>query len=419
MKLRIVFLNRSFYPDISATGQLLTELCEDLVNRFGCSVTVITGRTIATKDYSAKSFRGKIIIREIYKGIEVIRVKNTIFPPAFFIGRVFNYITYFLISIIATFRIKRPDLIVTFTDPPIVGLIGLGLGFRFNVPFIISVQDLFPEAAKGLRGSYNRAIIFLLDHLNRLCMNKADHLIVLGRAMQERLIKVKSVNKNKISIIPNWADCSKIAPLPKNNNFSLSSDLANYFIVMYAGNIGVSSGLEFMINTAHLLKGYKDVLFVFAGEGIVKKKLIEVANQLGLENVKFFPFQSPYGSKEKLSELLSSADIFVIPFRKGLTGYSVPSKTYPIMASGRPFIACVEKESELTEIIQQFNCGLLANPGDPLDLAEKILILYKNQELKIKMGENARKAAMFFDQNLEVKAYYELFERLHSAKKRF
>lgn len=414
MQLNLVFFNRSFYPDITATGQLLTELCEDLVKDYACGVTVITGRPLITDSvYPHNNFGTKIIKKGKYKGIEILTVRNTAFSHKSFLGRVLNYLTYFFLSFFASFSLKKPDIIITLTDPPIIGLVGLWLAFRFRVPLVISVRDIFPEAASGLEGSRNRIFDFLLDRLNRFCFNKAKCVVALGKNMRRCLIENKGVNPDKISIIPDWADCAKISPVSKNNSFSQKGNLAGYFVVMYSGNLGASSGLEFVIESAHLLKDYQDIIFVFIGEGIMKGKLICGANNYNLKNVRFFPYQ-PY---EELSYSLSSADVFVIPLKKGLARYSLPSKIYMILASSRPYIACVEDESEITEMTRKFHCGLLSQPEDAVGLAEKILRFYKDRDSLVNMGKNARGAALLFNRGIGVRAYDELFERLLKDKK--
>lgn len=412
MSLRILFLNRSFYPDISATGQLLTELCEDLVNLYHCQVTVISGRPMVRRDdYPDDNFLKAIFRTEHYNGIEILRVRNTVFSPKSFLGRISNYLTYFSLSFIAALKIKKPDLVMTLTDPPIIGLTGLWLSFRFNIPFVLSVRDIFPEVAQSLEGSENKIINFFLDGIVRFCFRKSTHIVALGQMMQRRIIE-KGAGQDKISIIPDWADCANISPVSKRNAFALLHNLADYFVVMYAGNIGASSGLEVAIESSRLLKEYRDIIFVFVGEGILKEKLINLAKRYQLESTMFLPFQP----REELSAVFSSADIFIIPLKKGLSGYSVPSKIYAIMASGRPYVACVEEESETAVITKESNCGLLAKPQDYEDLASKILIFYNNKELRARMGENARKAAAPFDRRRGVNNYYELFKKLLQVK---
>ena len=412
---KVIFLNRSFYPDITATAQLLTELCESLVKDFGYQVTVVAGRPRVKENNFVSAWPvGKIIAQENFKGIEIIRVKNTVFSPKSFLGRISNYLSYFFLSFLAFFRVKKPDLIVTLTDPPIIGLVGFFASRWFKVPFLISVKDVFPEAALGLDSRQNKLMVFLLNQINRFCLRKADYLVALGKTMEKRLVQ-KGVKKENISIISEWADTSKIFPVSKRNAFSLANHLEDFFVVMYSGNLGASSGLETLIESARLLKDHQGILFVFIGEGIRKDALIKLANNYELKNIKFFPYQP----LDTLVYSFSSADVFIITLKKGLAGFSLPSKIYPILASGRPYVASVEEESEIAQITQEFNCGLISRPQDPQDLAEKILNFCKNNELRIKMGENARNASCFFDRSLGVKAYDEVFRKLFSPQKDF
>ena len=414
MATRVVFFNRSFYPDISATSQLLSELCIDLVGDYDCEVTVICGKPLISQNPGVVFNAGiNLIKKDSFKKISILRVNSTNFSPKSFFKRISNYLSYFALSFLASFKLKDADLVVALTDPPIIGLVGLWVSFRFHAPLIISVRDVFPEAARGLHGSKNKVVGMLLDRINRLCFNKADRVVSLGKLMQSRLIEEKGVREDKVSIITDWSDAKNIFPVSRQNPFAITNNLLNYFVVMYSGNMGASSGLETLIESASMLKDYKDILFVFIGEGIIRDELIKRAEKYKLENTKFFPYQP----RDLLSDSFSSADIFVILLKVGLAGYSVPSKVYPVLASGRAFVACVEGESEIASMAREFNCGLIARPEDPADLTLKILSLYKDKELRRQLGENALKASANFSRTHGARAYYELFQMLLDGKK--
>jgi hypothetical protein len=86
----------------------------------------------------------------------------------------------------------------------------------------------------------------------------------------------------------------------------------------------------------------------------------------------------------------------------------VPSKLYGILAAGRPYVAAVEEACEVATITRRYTCGLLAEPDNPDDLADKILALYHDRELASRLGANARQAALEFDRPVQVKAYHDL-----------
>ena len=171
MGLKIIFLNRSFYPEVSATSQLLSEFCVDLVRRYDCRVSVIAARPLMP-DNSCRErrFSSGLVERQDWQGVEILRVKSTTLPPASFLKRIINYLSYFFLGFIATFKIKKPDLAVCLTDPPIVGFLGLWIAFRYRIPFIMSVRDIFPEAARSLGLKRNNLLNFFLDRANRFLL---------------------------------------------------------------------------------------------------------------------------------------------------------------------------------------------------------------------------------------------------------
>src|SRR5712691_11264693 len=140
---------------------------------------------------------------------------------------------------------------------------------------------------------------------------------------------------------------------------------------MHSGNIGLSQGLETVVEAAAHLHGVPDIQFVFVGDGVKRAALEAQARTLGLQNVRFLPYQP----KERLAQSFASADVFVVSLKRGLAGYIVPSKLYGILAAGRPYVAATEDNCEVTATTERYGCGLLARPGDADDLARKILAL--------------------------------------------
>jgi glycosyltransferase involved in cell wall biosynthesis len=129
---------------------------------------------------------------------------------------------------------------------------------------------------------------------------------------------------------------------------------------------------------------------------------------LGLSNVTFLPF----AAKDALGESFAAADVFVVSLQRGLAGYIVPSKLYGILAAGRPYVAAVEEGCEVAAITRTRECGLVAEPGNARDLAEKIRTFYENRELTRTCGANARRAALVFDRAVQVRNDVDLFRAL-------
>lgn len=407
--MHIAFFNRSFYPDTAATGQLLTELCEDLVTRYDCRVSVVAGVPLlpAAGD-GRRRIKGGIYDREQYRGIDIYRARGTRFSKRGVVGRFSNYISYFLSACYAGLRLDRPDVVVALTDPPIIGLAAYLTARRFGVPLLMSYRDIFPEVAWILEEFRSETINRLLHNVNCFLVQRSERIIALGGTMRRRLIDAKGADPGRTMIIPDWADCSEIVPGAKQNPFSLSNGLADSFVVMHSGNIGLSQGLEILVQAAVHLSEFPAIQIVFVGDGVKKPALEQQVKALGLQNVRFLPYQP----KAHLKHSFASADVFVISLKQGLAGYIVPSKLYGVLAAGRPYVAAVEETCEITAITKQYNCGLIAEPGDALALAKSILTLYNDRALTQCLGTNARQAAIEFDRQSHVRTYYDLFQDL-------
>ncbi len=408
--MHIAFFNRSFYPDTAATGQLLTELCEGLVRDHGCRVTVVAGVPLLphpTSGAPAPASRG-IVSQEEHHGIEILRASGTRFSKRRFIGRAANYVSYFLSACWAGLRLDRPDVVVALTDPPIIGLAGWLAAKRFRAPLVMAYQDLFPEVGALLDDFHSGAVDAALQGVNRFLCRNATRVVALGDTMRQRLIEGKGARAGQTVVISNWADTAAITPGPRLNEFSRRHGLDEKFVVMHSGNIGLSQGLETVIEAAALLRDVPDLQIVIQGEGVRKQMLEDRTRALELTNVTFLPFQP----KEQLGESFAAADLFLVSLQQGLAGYIVPSKLYGILAAGRPFVAAVEEACEVAAIARKGECGLVAQPGSARDLTDKILAFYRDRAMALSYGANARAIGIGFDRKAQVARYMGLFREL-------
>ena len=411
-RLHVAFFNRSYHPDTSATGQLLTELCESLVSEHGYRVSVVAGvPPIPAADDGVRPTRG-IVSRTVQGGVDVFRARGTRFSKRRFIGRASNYVTYFMSACYAGLRLDRPDVVVALTDPPIIGLAALVAARRFGAPFVMSYRDIFPEVARLLEDFQSDAVERMLQAVNGFLVRHADRNVALGETMRRRLIDGKGAPADRTLVIPDWADCEAIVPGPKRNPFAERHGLADKFVVMHSGNIGLSQALDTLVDAADALRDVADLEVVFVGDGVKKPALQEQARRLGLTNVRFLPYQP----QAALTESFATADVFVVSLKAGLSGYIVPSKLYGILAAGRPYVSAVEEDSEVVHIARAYDCGLVAEPGKPRSLAEQILTLYHDRARTRRMGDNGRRAAFDFDRRAHVAAYARLFRELLPAR---
>jgi glycosyltransferase involved in cell wall biosynthesis len=397
--LRVCYFNRSYWPDTGATGQLLTELAEDLVSAHGMEVTVVTGYPLATDGPALRA-------REIRNGVRIVRARGTTLSPRRFTGRAVNYLTYFLSALWAAVWLPRQDVTVALTDPPIIGLAALAARPRHGMVFFC--QDIFPEVAGLLEDFHSPTINAMLDRLNRFLVRRAARIIALGDTMSSRLVRGKGAEAAKITVIHNWADTSAIVPSDKANPFASAHGLETRFVVLHAGNIGLSQNLDVVIEAAGLVKARADILFLFIGDGNRKAALAALAAARGLDNVRFLPFQP----RDQLRWTYASSDVCLVSLKPGLSGYIVPSKLYPILAAGRPYIAAVEAISEVAALTERHRCGVMVTPGDAAQLAAAVVRLADHKGERDSMGARARVAAELFARDRQVAAHALVLEEV-------
>jgi glycosyltransferase involved in cell wall biosynthesis len=398
----VVFFNRSYYPDFGATGQLLTELAEDLVARFGWRVTVVAGMPLAAEVPVARMHWYAPVRREERNGVRILRAWGTSRPNRTLAGRILNYISYFASASAAVFRLGRQDVVVSLTDPPIVALTAMAAAKITGARFVFLCQDVFPEVIRLLEGPQNRNIERVLASISRTTVERADRIIALGDTMKRRLVETKQADPGKIVVIHNWADASAIVPTAKNNAWAVENGLADKFVLMHSGNVGMSQELDALLDVAERLRDLPDLVVAIVGEGSRKKALQEDAARRGLTHVRFFP----YTPKARLDESFATADIFAVSLKQGLAGFIVPSKLYGILAAGRPFIAAVEADCETAQIAREHQCGIIVPPGDREQMAAAIRRLYADRAECRRLAENARGAGLVYDRPRAVEAYH-------------
>jgi colanic acid biosynthesis glycosyl transferase WcaI len=405
----VCFFNRSYWPDQAATGQLLTELAGDLVSRHGCRVTVVAGRSLHAAEGHDQSRASRWPVQEeTHQGVRILRANGTRFRPRRFAGRAANYVSYFASAAIASLRADRPDVVVSLTDPPIIGLAARWTARRLGARFVFLCEDIFPEVAALLEDFHNPLINRALDRTNRYLLREADAIVALGDCMRGRLVGEKGADPARTHVIHNWADCEAIVPGGKDNAFTRAHGLGDRFVLMHSGNVGMSQNLDALIAAADRLRSVERLAILIIGKGAKRDALQRDTERRGLTNVRFLGYQP----KEALHESFAAADAFLVSLKAGIEGYIVPSKVYGILAAGRPYIAAVDAACEAAVIVRNHRCGLAASPGDPDDLARQIHALLADPAGAIAMGANARRAALQFDRRVAVQAYFDLLTRV-------
>lgn len=342
---------------------------------------------------------GKGLIRyETYGRVSIVRTWGTRLPKQRLPMRMLNLATYYFLAALAARRVKRPDVIIAETDPPLLGLLGALLKRRFKCRLVYNVRDLYPDIAYANGGVRNRFLLWLLEYGNQRAYDASDRIIVLGEDMRQRVLK-KGVPENKLTIVTDWVDCAQIRPVEDS---PFRRELGESFVVMYSGNLGLSQQLETVIAAASRLRDDSRIVFLLIGEGARKRWLMDQVAALELPNVRFLP----YRPKDRLAESLSAADLHLVPLFPGAAGCIVPSKIYGILAAGRPFVAIMEDDAAIARLARENSIGFVTAPGDGDELARTISEAADHRERLHLMGKRARQMAeSCFDRHITTRRF--------------
>jgi glycosyltransferase involved in cell wall biosynthesis len=388
----------------------MTDLAESLVER-GVEVTAVAGRG----RYNGGE---RLSRREEYQGIKIERAWATSFGKRSIAGRLADYLSFYVGATWKLLRVERHDILLALTQPPLIGLIGLLIGRLRGMRVVALVQDVYPDVAIAVGTLKQRSLgARFFDFLNRRALRGMDRIIVLGECMRDRIAaKVGAERASRIDIIHNWADGQLIKPLASaaSNPFSLRHNLERQFVVLFSGNFGLVNEFQTALEAARLLRERKDITFLFVGDGVRAGEIKEHARRHQLENIRMLPYQP----RAELCFSLTAGDAHLTTLAEGLAGLSVPSKTYAILAAGRPILFVGDVRSAVAKLVAENDCGAVVASGEPEQLAQVITEWAANPAKLVELGARAR--ALFesrFERQHAVAAYLDSFEKCLNDEK--
>jgi colanic acid biosynthesis glycosyl transferase WcaI len=382
--MHILILALCYAPEEVSAAVLVTELATDLVKKGHC-VTIITGAPSYPYGKVFPGYKNKLYQTEFIDGVKVIRVWSWISFKRTYWRRIIYYATFTFFSFLGGLSEKNVDIIDCFSPPLPLGFIAWMLSLLYQKPWILQLEDIFPDAAISLGVIKNKWAIKILYTLERFIYQRANHISIIAESFRKNLLR-KNVPPEKMTLIPVWADANIVQPQTKENLFRKEFGLAGKFVILYAGNMGMTSCLEDIIDAADLLRANQDIVFLLVGEGVKKEFLQAQAQEKGEENVIFLPYQP----REKYPEMMATADISLVTLNSQACETSLPSKVFNIMASGRAIMAVTTPTSDLAKLVEDGHCGFVISPGKPEKMAEVILDMVKRPEDLEEMGKNGR-----------------------------
>lgn len=381
-------------------------LAKELV-KCGHSVTVITNFPNYPDGKIYTDYRaGRLLYIERKDNVRIIRLRSILDRSRNVFRRLAAMLSYSLNAVLVSFVLgEKFDAVWSYQ----VGFPGTIYSVLSATPHIHEVQDLWPAWGENTLEGFNAIISKALMSLQKYIYLQAKVLTTISNGFQRILVSNYATRKDKITIIPNWADNNSFDYTLHRDASRTDFSLPDGLLVTYGGNVGTAQGLQSLVDAAFLLKNKLDVHIVIAGEGVEKAHLQQYANEKDIENVFFLPAMPP----KTMGALLAVSDwLYISLDNKKKYEVTIPSKTYAYLAAGKPIMAAAH--GDIADFILDNNIGLVTEPNCPEKIASTLRYACSlNCDVAKEMGGRAYCLSKTkYNGSVLGKQYSELFETL-------
>jgi colanic acid biosynthesis glycosyl transferase WcaI len=387
-KLRLVVLCPHFSPDMAPTGVVMTRIVHEMA-ALGHELHVVTSLPWYREHAIESGWGGRLWRVEKTQWGSITRVHP--FPGKTkqnLLRRAFGFVLFSAVvglrSIVAGGLPRRVHGVLSMSPPLTLGLTGWVTKLFRGGMLVFNIQDIFPDAAAQTGAITNKQILRGARWLERVSYERSDAVVLLSEDLKQNVAaKLSGKFHNRLHVIPNFVDTSAIVPGDRMTNYRRELGIDDRVIVMYAGNVGFSQSLELVLAAA---KSLPSIAFVINGDGAARKSLQDKAKNENIDNVHFADYQPI----ERLSEVLASGDIHVVPLKTGLASVSVPSKMYSILSAGRPVLAAIDSNTEIPRTLAESGAGIAVAPDNEADFISALQILISDGVKRDEMGALGR-----------------------------
>jgi glycosyltransferase involved in cell wall biosynthesis len=387
--MHVLILTHYWPPEIGASSHLTFELGETLVE-LGNQVTVVTGMPSYNMTETPERYARRFTFEEEMGGMRVLRVATGTRHSRSRILRGLEHLAVTPLYALRALGVRNVDVVYTVSPPLTMGVAASLAAWRHGTRCCLGVQDLFPRSPIDLGLMNNRLVIRACEALERFVYRAAGAITVHSDGNRDHIL-TKGTPPAKVHSIPNWVDTDAIRPGERNNAFRTEAGIGEReFVVLFAGTMGWSQGLDTVIGAARHLKDEPDVTFLLVGDGAERAKLEEMAAVADLPHVKFLPMQP----KEKYPQLLAAADACLVTLRPEVATPVVPSKLLTIMAAARPVLASLPLAGDAPKIVAEAHAGIVSPAGDETALANAVRLLKRDPQRAAAFGQAGREYAI-------------------------
>lgn len=391
--MRILLLTQLFQPEPNHLKGLL--FAQELI-RLGHEVEVLTGFPNYPGGKLYPGYRMRLFQRENVGGVDILRIPSYLSHDRSGFKRLISYVSFAASAACwGVFKVRRPDVVHVYQGSATLALPAMMLRFLRGVPYVLDVQDLWPESVTD-SGMFRLPFgEHLLNLWCRLTYRLAARIVVLSPGYKFA-ISNRGIPASKIEIVYNW--CAETTP----RVFELHSKMPSvidkeFFNVVYAGNMGKLQALGDVISAAAILKDdVPRVQLVLVGDGVELIRLKAKVSSLKLTNVRFVPRQS----QDQIGKILQQADLLLVHLRDTPLGrVGIPQKTQAYLAAGRPILMAMKGDG--AELVVHAHAGLSCEPEHPESIAAaiKAVVNMPNDE----RSAMALRARRFYESELSFK----------------
>jgi glycosyltransferase involved in cell wall biosynthesis len=387
--MKILFITDNFAPEVNAPATRTYEHVKEWIKDKDIEVTIITCAPNFPHGKVYEGYKNKLYQKEYIDGIEVIRVWSYITSNSGFVKRVLDYISFGIMAFIVGL-FKKHDLIIATSPQFFTTWAAWGLSKIKGKPWIFELRDLWPESIKTVGAMKQGKVIDILEKIELGLYKSCNKVVAVTNAFKTNLIN-RGIDANKIEVVTNGSNVELFSARKKNQELLKSLGLENKFIIGYIGTHGMAHSLDFIVTSISKIEDV-DIHFLFIGDGAMKEKVLEIANNLKVKNATFL---NPI-KKEEVPEYLNICDVSLAPLKKEDNFKTViPSKIFEASAMRKPTLLGVEGQAQ--EIIETHNAGLCFEPENEKDFLEKIYILKNDKEKYKELQKGCEELAIEYD----------------------
>ena len=382
--MHILYIHQYFTTPEEGGGTRSYEFARSLVKR-GHKVTILTGSKLNDSMVNKKKKDDEYI-----EGVHIIYLKTPYSNYMPFKKRLYSFADFSLRATLVGIRLKKYDLIFATSTPLTVAIPGIILSFLRRVPMVFEVRDLWPEVPIQMGVIKNNLLIKLLRWFEAFTYRHSNHIIALSPGMFKGVL-AKGIARNRITMIPNHCNLDFFKPGKSNGNKILGELTYNDRpIIAYCGAMSYANNLELIIYAAEKLQEMSNpVIFVIAGEGMLKPKLKKLAKVKKLKNIIFLGKINKY----EVVDLYRKAIACLVLFKNlPVLSTNSPNKFFDAISTGKPIIT--NMGGWIGELVENYKIGFSLendNPQAIVETVEELTSMNKNQLEE--MGQNARKLA--------------------------